>query len=256
MRGNRSWRVETASGPVLLKLYQARRGRISRWVSRTLSAWVGRKSPPDARARRRTERSLLQLWHDHGIAVPRLVDGRGVGLGDARSLVIEFIEGPTVAERLLELRGCRAQRDALLRRLGADVARRHRIALALRDARLLHEHPSVQHVFAAGSGFVWFDLERAYRPDADAVACAAREVLGLLRSCHKLAPAKVFQADVRAFVEGYHDTDLLRRLVDVYSHGLLWRLDRALRARRGGRGRGKYEALDALRSVLDVRAAG
>lgn len=254
-RGNRSWRVETPTGPVLLKLYQERRGVVSRWVSRVATALIGTKTSPSAAARHDTEALLLQHWRAAGVAVPELLTDRHPHLGDERTQVLEFVAAPTLGERLIELRGRRDERDALLRRFGAELAWRYRLAIDHQDVQLAHEHGAVDHVFVQGDRFVWYDLERGYRPRAAVVPRVARELLGLLRSMRKLATPPVFRADVRALVEGFDDDALLRRLAEHYLSGWVWTLDRRLRERRRDRrGWGKYEGLDCLVAVLDERA--
>jgi hypothetical protein len=253
--GNRVWRVNTPSGPVVQKLYRERHGAL-RILARRLAVWLaGRKTRPDALGRWRTERDVLAAWRAARLRVPRDRSGEHPELVGECVTLLEFVKGRSMAAILHDSELPRAERDRLLERFARRWSRRHRMVLDSADRRLIQEHGTFDHVLVHRGRLCCFDFEQAYR-SGPLVLEIAREVSGYMRSLHKTAPDEAtFEADVRALVSGYREPALLRACVGEYVHSpslfrrLVWRMDRY---RRRGRTRpgDKYRALDALARAL------
>jgi hypothetical protein len=250
--GNRIWRVETPSGPVLQKMYGDKGGAVFARVQAGIHALARVKSSPRARRRRETERALLKLWRECGFDVPRdLTEAHPDLASRGDTLVLECIDGPELLYALERGMPDRTRRDSLLRRFAADWGRRHALALERADGRLLHGHGTMLHCLVAGDRLVTIDLEQAFHPRIPVPVLVAREIAAYLKSLAKRAPDEVFRRDLEVLVAAYPRRDVLEAAVAQYldNPGLFWRLDRLVRRDRGRRS-GKYRVLELLREAL------
>ncbi len=269
--GNHVWRVVTPGGPVLQKLYGERGGWWHAWGRELLTALHGAKTGTRAAARRATEARVLALWRAHGCDAPAELSARHPDLANERTLVLEFVDGPLLADRLRDAALAGPARAALLVAFGSAWGRRHRLALSLREPALLQEHGTLQHVILSGSmdapRFVTFDHENAFVRAADVPAYVAKEAASLLSSLYRCQPrpdgARLateakdsrFLDDLRALLAGYGDPAPLRAACERYlrPRGVAWpaicRLDRVREEWRAPR-TGKYRLLALLESAL------
>ena len=100
--GNRVWRVQTPAGPVLQKFYGERGGGLRPWLSEFATSLSRTKTGTLARSRRATEARLLALWREHGCEAPADLTATHPELANERTLVLEFLEGRKLSERLRE----------------------------------------------------------------------------------------------------------------------------------------------------------
>ncbi|HEX5010428.1 MAG TPA: hypothetical protein VFY71_08495 [Planctomycetota bacterium] len=269
--GNRVWRVDTSRGTVLQKLYAERGDWLRAWGREVFSWLRGAKTGTRAAARRATEARLLALWRQHGCDAPADVSTDYPELAGPRTLVLEFVEGPLLSDRLRDTTLAPAARAALLAAFGAAWGRRHRLALELREPALLQEHGTLQHVIVAGAPdaphFVTFDHENAFARAGDMEAHVAKEVASVLPSLYRSQPRPdgqrlatevkdaQFREDVKALVAGYGDAEPLRAACARYlqprgpAWGLICRIDRGREERTGARA-GKFRVLGLTRDVL------
>jgi len=260
--GNRLWPVDTPRGRVLQKLYAERGGPLRSRLRDLLARLRGGKSGTRAAARRATERRLLALWRAAGLDVPADLSDEHPDLANARTLVLEYVEGPLLSHALRAAAGDRARRDALLTAFAAATRRRHDLALQRGEPGLVQEHGGVQHVLVSGppgaERLVTFDLESAFAPRRDLLPLLAKELGATLRSLARAqgrdVDAAVLRADIAAFVRGYGERARLAACAAHYlrPRGLarvLWAVDRALEERAGGEG-GKYELMALLQDAV------
>jgi hypothetical protein len=274
--GNRVWRVVTPRGTVLQKLYAERGSWLRAGTRDVFSGLLGAKTGTRAAARRATEARLLALWQRHGCDAPADVSAGHPDLAGEHTLVMEFVEGPLLSDRLRDAALASAARAALLAAFGGAWGRRHRLALQLREPGLLQEHGTLQHVIVAGAPdaprFVTFDHENAFARAGREGAHVAKEVASVLPSLYRSQPRPDgkrlateekdarFREDLRALVAGYGDAAPLRATCAHYLRpaGALWRLvcriDRARDERRRQRA-GKYRLLELLDAELGPEAA-
>jgi hypothetical protein len=272
--GNRVWRVETARGPVLQKLYAERGGWLRAWGRELFSRLRGAKTGTRAAARRATEARLLALWRQHGCDAPADVSAEHPDLAGPRTLVLEFVAGPLLSDRLRDTALAPAARAALLSAFGSAWGRRHRLALQLREPALLQEHGTLQHVIVGGAPdaprFVTFDHENAFARAGDMEAHVAKEVASVLPSLYRSQPRPdgkrlatevkdaQFKEDVRAVVAGYGDAAPLQAACARYLRprgtvwGLICSVDRGREERRGARA-GKFRVLGMAEDVVGPR---
>ncbi len=201
LRGNRVWRVETARGTVVQKYYGERGPLFTRCVRELGYALRGGKSRPSGAARRATEGRLLELWRVAGFDVPRELSGEHPGLVNARTRILEWIEGRSLQAVLEEPGLPEATRRDLLQRFARTLAQRHRLALERQESGLIQEHGSLDHVLVCGERLVSFDLENAYVRRGDLRPLVAKEVAECLRSLARIDAGAHFAEDLRLFVQ-------------------------------------------------------
>jgi hypothetical protein len=256
MTGNRIWRVETASGPAVQKLYGERSGRPRSLGKTAVEPLLRLKTTSSARSRCSTERRLLALWAEAQIDVPADIGARHPELIRDGVLLLEFVDGRSMLIVLGEKRLAQAEREDLLRRFAAGWSRRHRLAVETREAGFVQEHGTFQHVLVAGNRLVTIDLEQAFRRTRDTMPLVSKEIAAYLRSLWGPLDAETFRRDLESLVEGYDAREILAAAVDEYLHNRsrfrrwVWALDRMHNAHRG---RGKYTALQVLEEILRER---
>jgi hypothetical protein len=253
--GNRIWRVQLEQGVVLQKLYAERGGALHAWARELGSRLRGGKTSTLAAGRLATERRLLALWRQAGLAVPADLTGQHPDLANERTLVLEWVDGRLLSDLLVDPETPADERARLLAAFAGELSRRHRLALERSEAGLILEHAGVQHVLVAGDRLVTFDLENGFRPRADPRPLIFKELAGTVRSLARLAAEDRLGQDLEAFVGAYEPRELLEGTVRHYLQNphpawrLVWRLDRWREARRGPR-TGKYPVLERLDEVL------
>ena len=118
------------------------------------------------KTRRRVERECLELWSRHGFRVFDWYDDVEVIAPDCPPggyLLCGYVDAPTLEDHLLDASLPLEQRFATYRRFLKEWCRRHDIASAEREPRLMHENGDFGHVMLVGDEFLWFDLEMVYR---------------------------------------------------------------------------------------------
>jgi len=262
--GNLVFRVRTAEGSVIHKIYRNRHGLVRTWVRCLLVRAARVKTGTDATSRWRTEADVLAVWRAAGFDVPADESPLHPELAGPRRLVLEDVAGHSMLTLLAskEMRRKRdtallpcAARDELLRRFAEVWCRRHALAMARSEPRLVQEHGGFQHVLVSGQRLVHIDFEQAFLRPGNLRAKIAREMAGYLRSLYKRIDADVFRAYVEALADGYGDREFLSACVNEYLSNpdprlrAVWAVDRFLR-RSGMHGGKKYDALAVLAEVL------
>ena len=254
--GNRIWRLETPTGPVVQKIYRRRTPWPREEIRALLTRLGGRKTSPRAVWRHSTERRLLALWSQAGLDVPRDLATERPEFTTPQGLVMEFLDGTHMLHLLkAKAETSASERDQLLRRFAADWKRRHDLALSQSEPAFIQEHGTLAHVFVTGDRLVTFDLEQGYRSSGPVFPALAKEVADTLRTLMSRGDQTFFHQDLCSLVSGYGDDKRLEAVTDYYLHNknslraMLWRIDR-WREQRIGRRASKYAALEALRSAL------
>lgn len=251
-RGNLVFRCSGEGGDAILKVYR-RRGRL--WSERLADfsqRWIEGKRGARAEQRCATERASFSAWRRHGFDVPRILDRKPPAwIGDGSCLWMEFIEGESLRDVLQGSGREREEQEALVARLSADSARRHRCALDTGETLLVQEHPAAQHVLVAGPRLVTFDLESAYRPGFPVETALAYEISSTLRSLRSCGPGGDAYFDV--FVQAYGEPGVLRECCRLFLGASIgWRIYRAHETSRRGE-RSKTDAMRRLADRLGVR---
>lgn len=209
--GNVLLLVGKGDGAAVLKLYRRRRSALREELGELAARIFHRKRGISARVRHRTERETLALWAAHGFDVLRSFD-RPLPEGiDGPALWIEYCTGRLLAGILQDADVDWEEKAGWLRRLGAESARRHRLAVELSDPRLIHEKGTVKHVFVWGGRLITFDFEGGFGRRFSLLEAMAEEMSGYLRSIAQ-ATGDGFGDAMGAWIEGYGDVARLREV--------------------------------------------
>lgn len=220
---------------VVVKVYGRRRGfftTVMRWFD---SRVIAGKSSDLARARCETERSVLELWRRTGFDVPAILEDALPEAADRHSLVIECVPGVSLRDLIRGRRAEARELTVILERFARDCRRRHDTALALKEPRLIHEHPSLRHVMVAGDRLVNLDFEVVFMGRHDIERIVSLEIAGFLRVLAK-ETKKAFPRYLEAFARAYGNKERLARVCRDVRRGTLpifgWLITLDLRLRR------------------------
>ena len=137
--------------------------------------------------------------------------------------------------------------------------RRHALAIARADPRLVHENGDLKHIMVLEDGsYLQFDFEMVFRSKRRVKEFVAREILSFLKSLGKTVGEADFPAFMDETVRHYPDHELLR-----YTHAFAFanpnpvlRLARAIDRRikpRAQKPFSKYNVARRLSHVLPPR---
>lgn len=235
-RGGRGNLMLLFDGTRVLKIY---RPRSSPWRELGGEFWarlVLGKRGFSARSRCETERQVHDVWRKFGFDVVRRLDlPLPPGLRGP-ALWFEYCAYPRLTDRL--------NPPDLLAGLASSMDRRHALALAHREPRLIHEHGEVGHYFVGEGGrLLAFDFEATFLRGYPLFEAMADEISGVLRSAAQAAGDAVFNA----FRRGYANGRRLRRIVEVGLKG--GGLRRRLRRWADRNRRPRYSKLEVLERV-------
>jgi len=176
---HRILRIEHEGKPVVVKCYGLKRNRLSTALRQFGSLVIVGKSSVTAKARCRTERETLTLWHNEGFDVPRVYSIDFPSLEPC--LAMEWMPGQTLSDLIQSKEESLETKKDLIRRFTEILARRHERALALNEARLLFEHPTLNHLIQSGDRLVHFDFEIVFTWKRDLERLIRRELAGFIR---------------------------------------------------------------------------
>ena len=195
--------VRHGSQACIYKVYGNRRNPIRQWGDCITSFLEGR-SNPDATARLKVEQDTLRIWRRHGFPVFREVPSAPIIEFGAPVLCLEYVPGATAADYFGDPGvGQEAKFDAL-RTLVAEWGKRHQLAKRLSEPLLVHEHPSLGHLWRGEDGcFFTFDFEVAFTRAHHIDQLIAREILRLTRAVLAIVPAKDRSAYLDLILKNY-----------------------------------------------------
>ncbi len=237
----------------VVKIYGQRRGFLItalRWFD---SRVIAGKSSDLPRARCETERSVLELWRRTGFDVPAILEDALPETTDRHVLVIECVPGDSLRDLIKGRRVTDQELTDILERFARDCRRRHDTALALKEPRLIHEHPSLRHVMVADDRLINLDFEVVFMRRHDIERIVSLEIAGFLRALAK-ETKEIFPRYLEAFARAYGDKERLARVGRDVRGGTLpifkWLITLDLKLRR----RVYYNKLtvaDALSATLE-----
>jgi hypothetical protein len=250
--GNFLYKVPFRGGFAVLKVYAGSRGRLTTWRKSFENLVFAGQTSYQPRTRRRVERECLALWRRHGFRVYDSYEDVQVeapGCPPDAHTLFEYRAGPKLFEVLRDARRGESERLALFRRFLAEWGRRHELAIALREPRLVHENGDGKHVLVLPDGFLWFDFEIVWRSRAGVPRQVSHEIVQYLWFLAKSVP-ELRDRLLTETAAGYPKTDRLRDACASFLDDPRRALDRALgrRARRPG---SKYAVARRLRALLD-----
>jgi len=201
--------VEHAGTHYIYKVYGARRNPLKGILERIAARIEGRSGPSPA-TRLAVERRCLRVWRDHGFDVFREIEtGPEISFG-APALCLEYVQGRSALRYFADPSVAKDEKLEALHRLAGEWARRHELAQRLNEPLLIHEHPSLEHIWRGEDGrFYHFDFEVVYtgRRLRERIG---REVLRLVRAVLRYAPEADREEYLEVFLEKYRLHDFLR----------------------------------------------
>lgn len=177
--GNFLYKVPYRDGHAVLKVYYDSRGTVERW-EKSISNWLSGQTSYLPSSRCKVERDCLTLWKANGVLVPELfdVEVRAPGCKAGYYLLIEYIPHQKLIDWMRDEKKPAEERFAMWRRFLPEWSRRHEMAIAQKEPRLVHENGDAKHVMLMPDGrFLFFDLEMVYRNSSRIEEHVGHEVL-------------------------------------------------------------------------------
>jgi hypothetical protein len=256
--GNFLYKVPFRGGFAVLKVYLGSRSWLEYAVKTCGNVLVCNQTSFMPRARRRTELDVIRLWRDAGFRVFGVHDDAVVeGIDPTLHALFEYVP----RKKLIDLLGDPAlpleKRVAIWRGWLPVWHRRHELAIARREPRLIHENGDLKHVMPMEDGdYLSFDFEMVFRSRRRVKEFVAREILSFLKSLGHTVGGD-FDAFMQETVRHYPDHDLLR-----YTHAFAFanpnpvlRLARAIDRNFKPRAKKKFSKYNVARMLLDALAA-
>lgn len=223
-------RTSIAGTPVVVKLYGGKRDWIRDRVRGLGHRWLLGKTGMGPRDRWRTERACLETWRAHGFDVPELLDLPLPRAIPPLHIQQEFIRGTPLHRILASARVALAEKQRLLGWLAQDWGRRHALALASGELRLVQAHAALGHVFHVPAGtagpasperLVTLDFEVAWSRPSALARLPSLEIAQLLDSLVRCAPFDQIDALMQTFVASYPDARRLSLVSEDARRGRL-----------------------------------
>ncbi|OHB75348.1 MAG: hypothetical protein A2Z34_04875 [Planctomycetes bacterium RBG_16_59_8] len=259
--GNFLYKVPFRGGWAMLKVYYGSRG----WwgcVRKSFGNVVlhGQTSYMPL-TRCRVEGECMRLWRAHGFRVFDMYDEVEVvapGCHPGGHRLMEFREAPKLIRYLCDESLPADERFGLYRRFLVDWGRRHEIAIAERDPRLVHENGDGKHVMLVDGGFLWFDFEMAYRSSSRIEDYVSHEIVQYVWHTMRTLPESRRDRFLEETIAGYPSRERLDRAYRyLFRHpNLLHRVARSIHRllRPGARkATSKYNAIVRLYEKLERR---
>jgi hypothetical protein len=207
--GNFVWQIPLGDGLAVLKVYQGSRSPFL-YMKKTLgNLLLTGRSSHQPRARCSTEVESVRLWERHGFRCFRMFPQVEIeGLPRDVYMVYEWTPGRHFRDYFRDGSVPVEERLATWRRWVPEWYRRHRIAVAEKEPRLIHENGDVKHVMLWENDFVYFDFEIVFR-DRDVRCLVGREIVAYLRSIGRFFGEEMYEKMLDVLVEAYADKTLL-----------------------------------------------
>lgn len=220
-------RLALGEKQAVLKLYGRKRGWLRDSFRDAGHRWLIGKTGMSPRARWRTERDSLAQWRRHGIDVPATLDLPLPPEIPPLRLLMEYVPGEPLSRIVGDPVVPLSEKDRLIERLAVEWGRRHALALAFREPRLVQSHVTLSQVLRvpadalAPERLVTMDFEVAWARRSALPRLPSLEIAHLLDSIARCAPLDQVGPLIAAFVRGYPDGARLSRVVVDVNRGRL-----------------------------------
>lgn len=266
--GNYLYKVPFRDGHAVIKVYYGSR---SNWVRFTKSfnnvVLLGQTSYWP-RTRLKIEKECCELWNKHGFKTFPLYDDvivKAPQVPEDGYLVFGYVDAPTLEEVLVDESRDIEDRFRLYREWLVEWSRRHDIASAEQEPKLMHENGDFGHVMVLGDGdkgneeFLWFDLEMVYRSSNRTDEYLWHEVIQylwyILRKVPKELGDRIFQETIEHYPNQGRLADAHRAFLDP--PGLVMKVGRRLDALRKKQQKptSKFNVARRLHEAMQAKAA-
>jgi hypothetical protein len=258
--GNYLYKVPFRGGFAVVKVYYGSRGRLETWFKSAENVVVAGQTSYMPQTRLRIERECLAVWRKHGFRVYDTFEDVVVEAPQCPPggyTVFEYRDGPKLWRYLGDGSIDEDERFETYRRFTREWSRRHELAIAEREPRLVHENGDGKHVLIFEDGFHWFDFEMIWRNRSRIEEHVSHEIIQYLWQISKSLPPALRARLLRETVASY---PVPERLDEAWRLFLAHRrplrrlartLDRRLRAR-GRKPTSKYAVARHLREQLQA----
>jgi len=207
--GNYLYKVPFRDGFAVLKVYYGTRSRW-RYIGGTISNFFEGQTSFMPRARMRNEKQCLKIWREAGFRVFETYEDVLVkGLPPGGYLLFEYVEALKFTDYFGDAAVALDARLETYRRFLKEWHRRHQLAVAAREPRLVHENGDLKHVLMADDQFLFFDFEMAYRSRRRVREFVTREILAYLKSLGKIVGPELFAVFLKETIAHYPGIELL-----------------------------------------------
>lgn len=257
--GNFLYKVPFRGGWAVLKVYYGSRGLFLNVVKSLENVLLAGQTSYMPKTRRRVEQECMAVWREHGIRVfktyPEVVV-EAPHCPPGGYMLFEYVEAPKLDAVLRDSARPVEERLALYRRFLKDWCRRHELAVAGNDPRLVHENGDSNHVMILPDALLWFDFEMIYRSRRGVRMHVGHEIIQYLWFLTKRCPPEIRDRLLEETVRHYPSRARLQDACDHFLHypGLLGRwaraVDRRRKERRPAKSPSKYAVAAALQDQL------
>ena len=192
--GNRLYKLPIGDGWAVLKIYSRTRS-ILQQCNRSLANLLAGQTSYFPKKRCSVERDCLELWRRSGFQVFERLENLKIVARDCASnryLLTRYVAAPKLSEFLSDGNIPQDERLGVYRNFLGEWSRRHDLAIAKREPRLVHENGNCKHVLVTDQGFLWFDFEMCYRSRTKVSGYISREIVNYLRHLKKDLPPQLY----------------------------------------------------------------
>lgn len=218
--GNFLYKVPFREGWAVLKVYFGSRGPWSRFTKSVENVLLAGQTSYLPRTRRRVELECLHLWSRHGFRVYGTFEEVEVQAPNCPAdgyLLFEFLEAPKLHHFLRDESIDIEERFRTYRVWLPEWSRRHDIAIADREPRLVHENGDGKHVLILGNDqFLWFDFEICYRSRSRVGDHVSHEIVQYIWNIMKMVPPEIRERVLAETVDHYPDRARLETAHDYF----------------------------------------
>jgi tRNA A-37 threonylcarbamoyl transferase component Bud32 len=135
---------------------------------------------PGGPRRKDREQQIMRLWEKEGFEVPRIHDIE-IPVLPKPYLVTDLVKGVSLRECLADNAHPTSVKMDFLTKLFMELRRRHELAIARNDPRLIHPDASTGNILCTKSGFCFIDFEASPRRRDSVMEAAGIEIATLCR---------------------------------------------------------------------------
>ncbi len=221
--GNYLYKIPFRDGWAVLKLYYDSRPWIERLYKTFDNIVFQRQTSFMPKARLRNEQLSMQIWREAGFRVFDIYRDVCVeGLPEGGYALYEYVEGRHLHRLLPDASLSLEQRLDIYRRFLREWCRRHDLAVAHSEPRLIHENGDFKHVMERQGELVWFDFEVSFRSRSHVEDLVAREILAYLKSLAQFVPPPLFDLFFEETLRSYSRSEWLAHVCGVAFRNRNW----------------------------------